>query len=670
MRSGAALARDSLAVCQRTVRVSWRSASWSAQCVALARDAVRLTGLRRLALAGGVVSNVKATRLVRLLPELEDLYVFPHMGDGGLALGAAVLAALGTGEPVCGDLSRLDLGPEYAPPEIEGALTGSRLAAERPDDLPQRVADLLAAGRVVMWFQGRMEYGPRALGQRSVLARPDRPELRDRLNLVLKRRVWYQPFCPSMLESEAPRLLADWTGARNRAMTMAFEVGRDHRASLAGVISVDGTCRPQFVPDDGNERVRGAPAPGTPVVGRRRRAEHELQHPRRTAGLFSGRSGRRVPSFRSRRACDRSLPRAPTGPGGILSPRRQWLVLVGGWVAALAAVTLWLSATRNDVLREQLKSLQFWSLEICLLAGVIAGTAVVKDLARGFRRIDLALMVAPAALGLALTLLVAERTNRIYYDEQIYQSAGHNLADLRRAQICNDGTVEYGRLQCGYGEYNKQPYAYPHLLSLAYRVAGVGPSAAFVVNALVMALTVARRLRAGCASIQGSRAGLLRRAAGRPHPRTDHLVGDGRRRAVGGARDGRGSPLRRMGAPVRDDGLARRRGGRACLCGPVPPRVGSRRRGLCGSALAARPSGVDAPAVLVGRAVVFCAGGRPPRAPVRRPRRRVGNERRAILAAVRCRKSSCERTGSFSATNGFRCCSLAWHSSASSGAVS
>ena len=69
-----------------------------------------------------------------------------------------------------------------------------------------------------------MEYGPRALGHRSVLARPDRPDLRDRLNLVLKRRVWYQPFCPSMLESEAPRLLADWTGGRNRAMTMAYEV--------------------------------------------------------------------------------------------------------------------------------------------------------------------------------------------------------------------------------------------------------------------------------------------------------------------------------------------------------------------------------------------------------------------------------------------------------------
>jgi carbamoyltransferase len=111
------------------------------------------------------------------------------------------------------------------------------------------VADLLEAGRIVMWFQGRMEYGPRALGHRSVLARPDRLALRDRINLVLKRRVWYQPFCPSMLESEGPRLLGDWTGGRNRAMTMAYEVAPRYREQLAGVISVDGTCRPQLVPD-------------------------------------------------------------------------------------------------------------------------------------------------------------------------------------------------------------------------------------------------------------------------------------------------------------------------------------------------------------------------------------------------------------------------------------
>lgn len=217
---------------------------------ALARDAVRLTGLPRLALAGGVVSNVKATRRVRLLNEIDEVYVFPHMGDGGLALGAALVAAGRAGEAIALDLSRLDLGPGYDTPAIDAALRSAGFDIEPATSLPSQVADLLADGRVVMWFQGRMEYGPRALGQRSVLARPDRAELRDRLNLALKRRVWYQPFCPSMLESEAPRILTDWSGVRNRSMTMAYEVSACARARMAGVTSVDGTCRPQFVPDE------------------------------------------------------------------------------------------------------------------------------------------------------------------------------------------------------------------------------------------------------------------------------------------------------------------------------------------------------------------------------------------------------------------------------------
>jgi carbamoyltransferase len=217
---------------------------------ALASDAVRLTKLPRLALSGGVVSNVKATRRVRLLHEIDEVYVFPHMGDGGLALGAALVAASRAGETIALDLNRLDLGPGYDTPAIDAALRAAGFDADPATSLASQVADLLADGRVVMWFQGRMEYGPRALGQRSVLARPDRADLRDRLNLALKRRVWYQPFCPSMLESEAPRILTDWTGARNRSMTMAYEVQACSRARMAGVISVDGTCRPQFVPDE------------------------------------------------------------------------------------------------------------------------------------------------------------------------------------------------------------------------------------------------------------------------------------------------------------------------------------------------------------------------------------------------------------------------------------
>jgi carbamoyltransferase len=241
-------------------RVHWRFANeqfaYLAQrvvehaVVALARDAVRITGLRRIALAGGVVSNVKATRRVRLLPDVEEMFVFPHMGDGGLALGAAVHAAADVGEPVAGALGRLDLGPAYDVQTIQSCLRAAGLPAEAVRELPLRVAALLAEGRIVMWFQGAMEYGPRALGHRSVLARPDRLDIRDRLNLALKRRVWYQPFCPSMLESEAPRLLADWTGGRNRAMTMAYQVADEYKCQMVGVMSVDGTCRPQVVSDD------------------------------------------------------------------------------------------------------------------------------------------------------------------------------------------------------------------------------------------------------------------------------------------------------------------------------------------------------------------------------------------------------------------------------------
>src|SRR5207344_1169595 len=114
------------------------------------------------------------------------------------------------------------------------------LTSVQPPDLEEKTAGLLAEGRIVLWFQGRMEYGPRALGHRSVLARPDRTDLRDRLNLALKQRVWYQPFCPSMLESEASRVLVDYSGGSNPHMTMAYVVAPCFRAALVGATGVDG----------------------------------------------------------------------------------------------------------------------------------------------------------------------------------------------------------------------------------------------------------------------------------------------------------------------------------------------------------------------------------------------------------------------------------------------
>ena len=218
--------------------------------VDFARQAIGHTRHRLIAFAGGVASNVKATRHVRLLDEVDDVYVFPHMGDGGLAAGAAVCAAMDLGEPIDLQFEDLGFGPAFEDRALREALHTAALPFCECHNVAQEVAALIADDKVVLWFQGGMEYGPRALGHRSVLARPDRPAIRDRINLLLKRRVWYQPFCPSILESDAQAAFSDWKGRPDRHMTMAYLVAPSYREKLAAVISVDGTCRPQIVKED------------------------------------------------------------------------------------------------------------------------------------------------------------------------------------------------------------------------------------------------------------------------------------------------------------------------------------------------------------------------------------------------------------------------------------
>ena len=160
-----------------------------------------------------------------------------------------------------------------------------------------------------------------------------------------------------------------------------------------------------------------------------------------------------------------------------------WLVCVG----LLLAWTLW---TPVPVLRAQLRGLQFWSLETCVALGLVVSVVVLKDVSKLIEKRHLQGLIVPLVVGVGLTVGVAARTNRIFYDEQIYENVGQNLADLRRAQLCNDGALDGGRLRCSIAEYNKQPYAYPHILSLAYRAVGVGTAPAFVVNALAMGLSI------------------------------------------------------------------------------------------------------------------------------------------------------------------------------------
>lgn len=214
------------------------------------------TGLRDFAYSGGVASNIKVNRLVRLAPGIGRLEVCPAMGDGGLALGAACFTWRALTGKAPEPFSDFRLGPDHGDlgVGVESLLRPGENCVT-PTDIAAHAADLVAAGEVVMWANGRMELGARALGARSIVARADSEAARDALNLRLKRRVWFQPFCPSILESEAPRLLADFRGLEdvNRHMTMGYLTTPEGRRALAGAVGPDGSCRPQMVADDPRE---------------------------------------------------------------------------------------------------------------------------------------------------------------------------------------------------------------------------------------------------------------------------------------------------------------------------------------------------------------------------------------------------------------------------------
>ena len=227
--------------------------------VALVKEALATTGLKKIAVAGGVFSNIKMNMKIAGL--VENIFVFPHMGDGGLALGAAIAANHDLYGVSTYHLRDLSLGPAFSRGDIFSALEkweserGMQGREEweiryhRVENVPEAVARLILEGEIILWFQGRLEIGPRALGNRSILARPDDRRIKDRLNLLLKKRVWYQPFCPSILIEDAP-LLLEINGQDirdNRFMTMAFKVRKEHLGIMEGVINIDGTCRPHFV---------------------------------------------------------------------------------------------------------------------------------------------------------------------------------------------------------------------------------------------------------------------------------------------------------------------------------------------------------------------------------------------------------------------------------------
>jgi carbamoyltransferase len=203
------------------------------------------TGRKYLCLAGGVALNVKMNSRVRQSGLFDDVFVFPIPSDSGTAIGAA----LGIYHELTGKrpqpLEHVYLGPAFTDEDIELQLESCGLVYRVCDDIAEATADLLTQGKVVGWFQGRIEAGPRALGARSILADPRSVESRDRVNAAIKFREYWRPFCPSVLEEAAPLFMRDATPAP--FMITAFEA-TEHAAKVCpAIVHADGTMRVQTV---------------------------------------------------------------------------------------------------------------------------------------------------------------------------------------------------------------------------------------------------------------------------------------------------------------------------------------------------------------------------------------------------------------------------------------
>ncbi|MBN2645363.1 MAG: carbamoyltransferase [Desulfuromonadaceae bacterium] len=215
------------------------------------KDILQETG--QLCFSGGSALNVKLNQYIMDLPYVKQLFVQPAASDAGTALGAASYAAHLAGIEV-EPLHHVYLGPQYSNEECIAACEAheQKPTWEKIDNIPQAVANILAEGQPVAWFQGRMEFGPRALGCRSILGCPSVPGVADRINEQIKYRERWRPFCPSVLDTVAEDLLQ--TSHPAPYMTFTFKVNPAWNERIPEVIHEDGTSRAQVVNKETNPR--------------------------------------------------------------------------------------------------------------------------------------------------------------------------------------------------------------------------------------------------------------------------------------------------------------------------------------------------------------------------------------------------------------------------------
>ncbi|MDN6968005.1 hypothetical protein FCS83_05435 [Oenococcus sp. UCMA 17063] len=221
----------------------------------LAKKVYAKTKIANYALAGGVSLNCEGNRALYDLPFVKQLFIQPAANDGGTALGAAIFWATQHNIKFSTPENKVYLGPSFSNEQIKAILDRNQLNYQYIHEPERLVAKYLAQKKVVGWFQGRMEYGPRALGNRSILANPQNLDMKKRLNVDIKLLENWRPFAPSVLEEDADQYFENFSTAGNFAyMTVSFNTKKSMRKQIPGATNIDGTARIQVVSAQSNPK--------------------------------------------------------------------------------------------------------------------------------------------------------------------------------------------------------------------------------------------------------------------------------------------------------------------------------------------------------------------------------------------------------------------------------
>lgn len=220
--------------------------------VSLIEDILKETGLNKIVLAGGIFANVKLNQRIKEIGGVEDIWVHPNMGDGGGAMGSALFfwakkMLKNKKKLFLNNLENVFLGPDFSESEIEYELKKNNLKYKKVENIEEVTADYLAKGKIVARFAGRMEYGPRALGNRSILCQAKEKKTKDLLNDKLCRTK-FMPFAPAILEESAKEYIYNYSNSfSSEFMTMTYDVTEKCEKEAPLIVHTDNTIRPQII---------------------------------------------------------------------------------------------------------------------------------------------------------------------------------------------------------------------------------------------------------------------------------------------------------------------------------------------------------------------------------------------------------------------------------------